>query len=167
MLKNVMKLPTRRVIMFALVVLLPSVIALAMVSSVGADHSLPPELEEHHFAEVEAEAELLALAAAQAADEQCRLAFGPPLDQIICDPQLVEVQADIDNHSDFDFFFPSISFEYQTFIDGAIEGIPPHSHGKGSQLISSGVPGKGLANAPGLQKEFNEKSKAGEKAGKK
>ena len=38
---------------------------------------------------------------------------------------------------------------------------------KADQLSSSGIEGKGIANAPGLQKEFNEKSKAGDKAGKK
>jgi len=38
---------------------------------------------------------------------------------------------------------------------------------KASILIGSGVPGKGLGDAPGLQKEFNPKSKAGENAGKK
>jgi hypothetical protein len=31
----------------------------------------------------------------------------------------------------------------------------------------SGVPGKGLENAPGQQKQFNERSRAAENAGKK
>lgn len=38
---------------------------------------------------------------------------------------------------------------------------------KAQILIDSGVPGKGLDNAPGLQKPFNPKSKAAENAGKK
>ena len=38
---------------------------------------------------------------------------------------------------------------------------------KASQLRDSGVDGKGLEDAKGLQKTFNGKSKAGEKAGKK
>jgi hypothetical protein len=38
---------------------------------------------------------------------------------------------------------------------------------KGDILISSGVGGKGLANAPGMAKEFNSKSKAAGNAGKK
>jgi len=37
----------------------------------------------------------------------------------------------------------------------------------GDILKSSGVPGKGLDDAPGLQKEFNENSQAAENAGKK
>ncbi len=41
------------------------------------------------------------------------------------------------------------------------------SSSKADILIGSGVPGKGLANAPGLQEEFNPKSKAAENAGKK
>ena len=41
------------------------------------------------------------------------------------------------------------------------------SDSKACQLILSGVPGQGLDNAPGLQKEFNENSRAGEKAGRK
>ncbi len=42
--------------------------------------------------------------------------------------------------------------------------IPPT---KACILIGSGVPGKGLENAPGLQNPFNPKSKAGGHAGKK
>ncbi len=38
---------------------------------------------------------------------------------------------------------------------------------KADVLAGSGVPGAGVGDAPGLQKEFNEKSRAGEKAGKK
>jgi hypothetical protein len=38
---------------------------------------------------------------------------------------------------------------------------------KSSSLINSGVPGKGLDNAPGQQKPFNPKSQASENAGKK
>jgi len=38
---------------------------------------------------------------------------------------------------------------------------------KSEILMGSGVPGKGLENAPGLQKTFNPKSKAAENAGKK
>ena len=38
---------------------------------------------------------------------------------------------------------------------------------KAEKLIESGVPGKGLENAPGLQKPFNPKSQAGKHAGKK
>ena len=38
---------------------------------------------------------------------------------------------------------------------------------KAAILDGSGVPGKGIASAPGLQKEFNPKSKATERAGKK
>lgn len=38
---------------------------------------------------------------------------------------------------------------------------------KASILGGSGVPGKGIVNAPGLQKEFNPKSKAADNAGKK
>lgn len=38
---------------------------------------------------------------------------------------------------------------------------------KAEILIDSGVPGKGLSNAPGLDKEFNENSKAADTAGKK
>jgi len=38
---------------------------------------------------------------------------------------------------------------------------------KADVLIESGVPGKGLENAPGLQKPFNPKSQAGKHAGKK
>ncbi len=45
-----------------------------------------------------------------------------------------------------------------------IEDTPPT---KAENLMKSGVPGKGLADAPGLQKPFNPKSQAGEKAGKK
>ena len=41
------------------------------------------------------------------------------------------------------------------------------SQTKANILMDSGVPGKGLKNAPGLQKPFNPKSKAGEHAGKK
>jgi hypothetical protein len=40
-------------------------------------------------------------------------------------------------------------------------------HTKAETLIESGVPGKGLENAPGLQKPFNPKSQAGKHAGKK
>lgn len=38
---------------------------------------------------------------------------------------------------------------------------------KADILIDSGVPGKGLSHAPGLDKEFNENSKAADTAGKK
>jgi len=38
---------------------------------------------------------------------------------------------------------------------------------KADILGKSGVSGKGLADAPGLQKEFNENSKAADNAGKK
>ena len=38
---------------------------------------------------------------------------------------------------------------------------------KGDLLISSGVGGKGLADAPDMAKEFNSKSKAAGNAGKK
>ena len=38
---------------------------------------------------------------------------------------------------------------------------------KADILSESGVPGKGIADAPGLQKRFNEKSKAADNAGKK
>ncbi|MGM0364898.1 MAG: hypothetical protein ACQEP5_00005 [Actinomycetota bacterium] len=38
---------------------------------------------------------------------------------------------------------------------------------KADILTGSGVPGKGLENAPGLNKPFNPNSRAGEKAGKK
>jgi hypothetical protein len=41
------------------------------------------------------------------------------------------------------------------------------THTKADILIDSGVPGKGLETAPGLQKEFNPKSKAADNAGKK
>ena len=40
-------------------------------------------------------------------------------------------------------------------------------HTKAENLIKSGVPGKGLDNAPGLDKPFNPKSQAGENAGQK
>ncbi len=49
-----------------------------------------------------------------------------------------------------------------TFLIG-----PPPANTGGDVLIDSGIPGKGLADAPGLQKEFNPKSRAGENAGKK
>jgi len=42
--------------------------------------------------------------------------------------------------------------------------IPPPT--KADILKESGIPGKGLSEAPGLQKPFNPKSKAGEHAGK-
>ena len=41
------------------------------------------------------------------------------------------------------------------------------SSNKAALLSDSGVPGKGLSNAPGLQGEFNENSKAADRAGKK
>ena len=41
------------------------------------------------------------------------------------------------------------------------------SNNKADILGKSGVSGKGLADAPGLQKEFNENSKAADNAGKK
>ena len=41
------------------------------------------------------------------------------------------------------------------------------SNTKSAILKDSGVPGKGLENAPGLNKPFNPKSQAGENAGKK
>ncbi len=45
--------------------------------------------------------------------------------------------------------------------------IPVPIPTKAENLTKSGVPGKGLADAPGLDKPFNPKSQAGENAGKK
>jgi len=45
--------------------------------------------------------------------------------------------------------------------------IVDNVHTKAEKLIESGVSGKGLENAPGLQKPFNPKSQAGKHAGKK
>lgn len=45
--------------------------------------------------------------------------------------------------------------------------VPDPSNTKADILSGSGVPGKGLADAPGLQKEFNPNSRAAENAGKK
>lgn len=46
-------------------------------------------------------------------------------------------------------------------------GIVISKDSKACQLYQSGVPGKGILTAPGLQKPFNPNSKAGENAGKK
>ena len=46
-------------------------------------------------------------------------------------------------------------------------GMSTGSNNKADVLSESGVPGKGLATAPGLQKEFNLNSKAAERADKK
>jgi len=50
---------------------------------------------------------------------------------------------------------------------GEIKVIIDNVHTKAETLIGSGVPGKGLENAPGLQKPFNPKSQADKHAGKK
>lgn len=48
---------------------------------------------------------------------------------------------------------------------GAVDSVEPAD--KADILIGSGAPGKGLTDAPGLQKEFNPGSKAAGRAGKK
>ncbi len=53
-----------------------------------------------------------------------------------------------------------------TFVDVVVP-IPPPPSTKAAILSGSGVPGKGLENAPGLQKPFNPNSKAADHAGKK
>ena len=50
----------------------------------------------------------------------------------------------------------------ETLAEMGIEGL-----NKRAILVGSGVPGKGLATAPGLEGYFNPKSKAADKAGKK
>jgi len=52
-----------------------------------------------------------------------------------------------------------------TFIDIPVPPPPPPT--KADILKGSGIPGKGLDTAPGLQKPFNPNSQAGEHAGKK
>lgn len=49
---------------------------------------------------------------------------------------------------------------------GSIDNITIGADTRADILIGSGVPGKGLADAPGLQKEFNPESAAAEHAGK-
>ena len=48
-----------------------------------------------------------------------------------------------------------------------VDNIQEEAQTKADVLIESGVPGKGLENAPGLQKPFNPKSQADKHAGKK
>ncbi len=61
-------------------------------------------------------------------------------------------------------FFPGSVAQY---IDNVDVGVTVLTMTKADVLAGSGVPGAGIGDAPGLQKEFNEKSRAGEKAGKK
>lgn len=65
----------------------------------------------------------------------------------------VEVRLALGGERDWDF-------DWTTF-----EVLPAPT--KSDILMNSGVPGKGLENAPGLDKPFNPKSQAGENAGKK
>ncbi len=60
--------------------------------------------------------------------------------------------------------YPNLGFDLDAVV-ALNAGIPPNT--KSDILINSGVPGKGLENAPGLDKPFNPKSQAGENAGKK
>ncbi len=63
-------------------------------------------------------------------------------------------------------------YSWFTFI--TVDGLPIDEHqllmdvpDKNDMLLESGVPGRGIENAPGLQKPFNPKSQAAEHAGKK
>jgi len=63
-------------------------------------------------------------------------------------------------------------YSWFTFIN--VDGLPIDEHqllmdvaDKNDVLLESGVMGKGVQNAPGLQKPFNPKSQAGQHAGKK
>ena len=51
--------------------------------------------------------------------------------------------------------------------DNDCDGDVDEGLNKRAILVGSGVPGKGLATAPGLEGYFNPKSKAADKAGKK
>ncbi len=57
------------------------------------------------------------------------------------------------------WFNGGYDLDFRTFVD-------PEA-GKAEILKDSGVPGEGLDNAPGLQKAYNDKSKAADNAGKK
>ncbi len=52
-------------------------------------------------------------------------------------------------------------------VHGVTSTTDPDGSSKAAILMERGVPGEGLALAPGLQKQFNPKSQAGGKAGKK
>jgi hypothetical protein len=54
-----------------------------------------------------------------------------------------------------------------TFEGAPSPPTPGDTQGKAEKLIGSGVNGKGLANSPGQEKDFNEKARSGERAGQK
>jgi hypothetical protein len=107
----------------------------------------------------------LTLAAAQDAYDECAALYAatPFLIPVICESVLSAATSNAN---------ATQGEAHQDIFDAAVAAhlaLPPH-HGpanKADLLIDSGVPGKGLENAPGLQKPFNENSKAGEKAGTK
>ena len=160
----------RRLLLLMLGALVSSAIAFSTVGSASADHSCVDLTSPHtqeECANLELEAQAPAEDLAQAAFDACVAApisngLPPFLAEILCGTSLEEDLTDIDNHSGvyFNEAFDALVAEHLALPEH-------HASTKADQLSSSGVQGKGIANAPGLQKEFNEKSKAGEKAGKK
>ena len=141
---------------------------MVMTGTVSATHDCPTEPgvdDAQHCSELTTEAIDLTLAAAQQAFDDCAAFYAatPFLIPVICTPQHIEDINDANSHTGD--VYPVIFAE----VVAAHLALPSH-HGpanKAEKLIDSGVPGKGLSDAPGLKKQFNEKSKAGERAGKK